>query len=196
MAERRIAQGPTGEPEHRLRWDDLDVLYFLGYALWNYAVTPYLFLWQGFETREGGVWQEPDGARWRRLHVTYPTSVPTHSREQTLYFDERGWLQRLDYTAEIFGQLARAAHYCSSHQVFDGLVFPTHRVVWWRRPSGRPLRLMTVMEGWVDDVATDYDADTVGELKTIAAAAGGVPVTVFAEPERLRHRERPRMDDF
>jgi hypothetical protein len=154
VAERTIARGLTGEPERRLLWDDLDVLYFFGYAIWNYAVTPYLFLWQGFESREGTVWQEPGGGRWRTLHVVYPTSIPTHSRGQTLYFDERGWLQRLDYTAEIFGNIARAAHYCSGHQVFDGLVFPTHRVVWWRRSSGRPLRLMPVMEGWVDDVTT------------------------------------------
>jgi hypothetical protein len=152
VAERRIARGPTAEPERRLLWDDLDVLYFLGYAIWNYAVTSYLFLWQGFDSREEGVWQEPDGARWRSLHVTYSTSVPAHSREQTLYFDERGWLQRIDYSAEVFGHLASAAHYCSAHQVFDGFLFPTHRVVWWRRPSGRPLRWMTVMEGWVDDV--------------------------------------------
>jgi hypothetical protein len=154
VAERRIARDLTGQPERRLLWDDLDVLYFFGYAIWNYAVTPYLFLWQGFDSREGAEWREPNGALWRRLHVTYPTDIPTHSREQTLYFDERGWLQRLDYTAEIFGNRARAAHYCSAHHVFDGLVFPTHRVVWWRRPSGRPLRLMTVMEGWVDDVST------------------------------------------
>jgi hypothetical protein len=154
VAERRIARGPTGAPERRLVWDDLDVLYFFGYAIWNYAVTPYLFLSQGFDSREGAIWREPNGVRWRRLHVTYPTSIPTHSREQTLYVDERGWLQRLDYTAEVFGHFARAAHYCSAHQVFDGLVFPTHRVVWWRRPCGRPLRLMTVMEGWVDDVTT------------------------------------------
>jgi hypothetical protein len=154
VAERRIARGPTGAPERRLIWDDLDVLYFFGYAIWGYAVTPYLFLWQGFDAREGAAWLEPNGVRWRRLLVTYPSSSPTHSRQQTLYFDKRGWLQRLDYTAEILGRMARAVHYCSAHQVFDGLVFPTHRVVWWRRPSGQPLRLLNVMEGWVDHVTT------------------------------------------
>lgn len=152
MAQREIIPDATGRVPRRMIWDDLDLLYFLGYALWNYTVTPYLFLWFGFECREGEIWNEADGLQWRRLHVNYPAGFPTHSREQTFYFDERGWLRRLDYTAHVFTDLARGAHLCGIHRYFDGLVFPTHRVVYPRMASGRPLRLVSVMEGWIDEV--------------------------------------------
>ena len=33
------------------RWDDLDFIYFAGYATWNYLVTPFLFLRDGFAFR-------------------------------------------------------------------------------------------------------------------------------------------------
>ena len=159
IAEREIRRRPDGRPERRWPWTDLDVLYFFGYAMWNYSVIPYVFLWPGFECREGEPWQEPDGAWWRRLHVAYPSAFPTHCREQTMYFDEAGVLRRLDYTADVFGPIARGAHYCYAHRTFDGLVFPTHRVVYFRTPSGRPLRIPSVMEGWVDNVTTlPYDS--------------------------------------
>jgi hypothetical protein len=136
----------------RIVWDDLDLLYFLGYALWNYAVAPFVFLWPEVTCREGDLWQEKDGSVWRRLHVTYPPTFPTHSRKQTYYFDNAGLLRRLDYTAEVFCDLARGAHYCEAPKEFDGLIFPTHRVVFARRGSGHPLRLISLMEGWVDSV--------------------------------------------
>jgi hypothetical protein len=105
-----------------LWWDRLDALYFAGYALWNYFTTPYLLT--RIETREEG----------RRLHAVFPPDVPTHSREQTFHFDERGLLERLDYTAEVFGGWAKAQHVCREHRTFDGLILPT-----WRRvtPVGR-----------------------------------------------------------
>jgi hypothetical protein len=159
VAAREIQRRPDGRPRRRWPWSDLDVLYFFGYAMWNYSVIPYVFRWPGFDTREGEPWRERDGEVWRRLHVAYPAAFPAHCREQTMYFDERGWLRRLDYTADVFGPIARGAHYCHAHRTFDGLVFPTHRVVWWRLPSGQPLRLASVMEGWVDDVIpVPYDA--------------------------------------
>src|SRR5262249_16518325 len=112
VAQREIVRDADGRVPRRLIWEDLDLLYFLGYALWNYTVTPYLFLWPGFECREGGTWSEEDGSRWRMLHVRYPAGFPTHNREQTFYFDQQGWLRRLDYTAEVFTGLARGAHLC------------------------------------------------------------------------------------
>lgn len=138
---------------HRGVWDDLDLLYFLGYALWNYSVTPFLFLWPGFESHEGPLLHERDGSTLRSLHVRYPSAFPTHSRKQTFYFDDAGLLRRLDYSADVFSPRARAAHYCEWHRPFDGLIFPTHRVVFARTSSGRPLRLLPLMEGWIDDVA-------------------------------------------
>jgi hypothetical protein len=152
VKERKITRDVDGRVERRLVWDDLDLLYFLGYALWNYSMTPFYFLWPGFECAVGDLWREKDGSCWQTLHVTYPPAFPTHSRRQTFYFDERRLLRRLDYTAYVFGEWTRGAHYCSVHRAFDGLVFPTHRVVYPRLPSGRPLRLFSVMEGWVEDV--------------------------------------------
>ena len=34
-----------------VRWDELDFIYFAGYATWNYLVTPFLFLRDGFAFR-------------------------------------------------------------------------------------------------------------------------------------------------
>jgi hypothetical protein len=152
LTQREVVRAAGGKAVRRIVWDDLDLLYFLGYALWNYAVTPFVFLWPGFECREGDVWQERDGSVWRRLHVTYPPALPTHSRQQTCYFDEAGLLRRLDYTAGVFCDWARGAHYCEAHKEFDDLLFPTYRVVFARRASGHPFRLVSLMEGWVDNV--------------------------------------------
>ena len=136
-------------------WNDLDLLYFLGYALWNYAATPFVFLWNGFECRENTPLRERNGPTLRALHVMYPPGFPTHCREQKFYFDDAGLLRRIDYSADVFGEWARAVHECDSHRMFDGLVFPTHRVVFARTPSGRPLRRVRLMEGWIDHVAVD-----------------------------------------
>ena len=153
LTQRSVIRSGEGKVVRSIVWDDLDLLYFLGYALWNYAVAPFVFLWPGFECHKGEPWQERDGSIWRRLHVTYPPAFPTHSREQTYYFDAAGLLRRLDYTAEVFCDLARGAHYCEAHKEIDGLIFPTHRIVFARRASGHPLRLLSLMEGWIDGVS-------------------------------------------
>ena len=149
---RDVRRDAEGRVIRRLIWDDLDLLYFLGYALWNYAVTPFVFTWPGVVCREGERWQERNGASWRRLHVTYPFGFPTHSPDQTFYFDDAGLLRRLDYTADVFGSSARGAHYCEDHRDFGGIVVPTHRVVYTRGTPGHPIRLIKIMEGWIDDV--------------------------------------------
>jgi hypothetical protein len=154
---RTISRDSRGKVERRWVWGDLDVLYFLGYALWNYTVTPYVFRWPGFECTEGGVWSEDERTMWRTLCVRYPLNFPTHSREQTFYFDERGLLRRLDYTADVVSELARGVHICEAHRTFDGLVFPTHRVVYPRRASGRAVNMVTVIEGWIDNIALIWD---------------------------------------
>jgi len=115
-----------------LRWDALDSAYFAGYAMWNYMTTPYLLTREGIEVREGEPWSQ-DGESWRRLEVTFPAGLDTHSRQQTFYFDSRGLLRRHDYVAEVVGGWAHGAHYCADHTQADGLVFPTRR---WVRPIG------------------------------------------------------------
>ncbi|WP_067893597.1 hypothetical protein [Nocardia vaccinii] len=121
-----------------LRWDALDAAYFAGYAFWNYLSIPLLLARDGVAITEGDNWLEA-GERWRRLEVTFPPDVHTHSRHQTFYIDDAGLIRRHDYVAHPIGRWAHAAHYCNDHQRFTGLVFPTHRRVRPRRPAGRTL---------------------------------------------------------
>ncbi|OGK87766.1 MAG: hypothetical protein A2050_17205 [Candidatus Rokubacteria bacterium GWA2_73_35] len=134
-----------------LWWDPLDALHFAGYALWNYFTLPFLLLRDGFVLRELPAWEEA-GERRRRLHVTFPPDVPTHSREQVLHFDAAGLLRRHDYTAEVFGGWAHAAHYATGHRAFAGLVVPTRRRVYPRRRDGRARPFPTLVWIDVDDV--------------------------------------------
>lgn len=131
----------------KLRWDDLDALYFAGYAMWNYLTIPFLFESDGFEVSEG----EPldrGGELWRRLDVRFPDGFPTHCRDQCFYFDPQGLLRRHDYTPEVVASFANAAHLVSGHREVDGLVFGTHRHVVPKAPGNRPLPGPNVV--WID----------------------------------------------
>ncbi len=155
LAERRDAReaffGLSGL-RRDLRWDDLDALYFAGYALWNYLNIPFLFERPGFEVSEG----EPlDGEGWRRLDVVFPGDIHTHCRKQALYFDSRGLLRRHDYHPDVVSSFANAAHLCDDHREYDGLVFPTSRRVVPKGPRGRPLRGPTIVSIELDSIEVD-----------------------------------------
>jgi hypothetical protein len=115
-----------------LRWDTLDATYFAGYAMWNYLTMPLLLTRDGVRVAEGERWREA-GQEWRRLEVDFPPDLDTHSAHQTFYVDSSGLIRRHDYTAEVVGGWARAAHHLSEHRQVDGLTFPTRRRV---RPIG------------------------------------------------------------
>jgi hypothetical protein len=136
-AARASPRAAFGDLRHRLWWDRLDILYFATYAIWTYIATPFVFLREGYELRELDPWDER-GESWRRLAVSFPEEVHTHSREQVFYIDDAGLIRRHDYTAEPFGGWARAAHYCFDHRSFDGLLLPTRRLVYPRRADNRP----------------------------------------------------------
>lgn len=126
------------------RWDELDAIYFAGYAWWNYLNVPYLLLREGVRTAEGETWSE-GGQTWRRLEATFPETLDTHSRRQTFYYDADLRLRRHDYVAEVVGHWARAAHMCADHVRAGGLLFPTRR---WVRPIGpgnRPMPFPTLV---------------------------------------------------
>ena len=132
-------------------WDDLDALYFAGYAMWQYLNAPFLFASEGFETEEGkGI--EVDGERWRRLDVRFPERIDAHSREQSFYFDSAGMLRRHDYTAEVVASIARGCHFSYEPMTVDGLVFPTRRRVVPRGPGGRPLPGPTIVSIELDSI--------------------------------------------
>jgi hypothetical protein len=116
------------EMRRMFSWDALDFVYFGGYATWNYLTTPFLFLRDGFTFEEMGSFPDPSGPL-TRLRVTFPEEIPTHSRMQTFYFDGKGLLRRLDYTAEVIGGWAHAAHLCDQYKEFGPLRFPTRRRV-------------------------------------------------------------------
>lgn len=127
-----------------LRWDAVDSTYFVGYAMWNYLTTPFLLTRDGVRVAEGEEWRE-NGETWRRLEVTFPEGLDTHSQRQTFYFDARGLLRRHDYVAEVIGRWARAAHYCDDQVQAHGLVFPTKRPVRPIGPRNRPLGFPTLV---------------------------------------------------
>ncbi len=137
-ADPRAAFSGLSGLRRNLRWDALDSAYFGGYAMWNYLTTPLLLTRPGVQTSEGDDWQQ-GVETWRRLEVTFPEDLDTHSRQQTFYFDSRGRLRRHDYVAEVVGRWARAAHLCAEHVDADGMIFPTRR---WVRPVGPVNRVM------------------------------------------------------
>ncbi len=128
----------------KLRWSDLDALYFAGYAMWNYLTAPFLFERPGFGLREGDPIEHEDET-WRRLDVSFPDGFHTHCREQSYYFGPDGLLRRHDYSPDVVSPHANAAHFSWAHERFDGLVFPTSRRVVPKGPGGRPLGGPTIV---------------------------------------------------
>jgi hypothetical protein len=122
-----------------LRWDALDTAYFAGYAMWNYLTTPLLLTREEVKVSEGSPMTGPGGERWRRLDARFDPSLDTHSPEQTFWVGGDSILRRHDYTAEVVGGWARAAHRLTENHEAGGLVFPTRRRVTPRGPGDRAL---------------------------------------------------------
>lgn len=123
-APRQSMAGYQGDTQ----WSATQMGYFISYATWTYLAEPLLFTLPGVETREVSPWDE-DGETWRRLEVTFPDSIHSHSKVQTYYFDSESGLQRrMDYDVEVNGW-ANVGHYTSEHKEFDGLIAPTRRRV-------------------------------------------------------------------
>ncbi len=108
------------------QWNQLQRLYFISYAFWNYLATPFLLARPGFVTRELSRHQEGNESL-RRLEVAFPADIHTHCPTQVFYFGDDGLLRRHDYATDVAGGVA--AHYCFDPVDFDGIVFPTLRRV-------------------------------------------------------------------
>ena len=132
-------------------WDQLQLLYFVSYGLWNYFNTPFFLIQPGFEVREIEPHEE-NGEIWRRLHVRFPGEVPAHCREQIFFFNQKGLLQRVDYAPDVVAA-SPASHYCFDHETFSGLVFPTLRRVVQRTSAGPELSGPTAILLQIADVA-------------------------------------------
>jgi hypothetical protein len=109
-------------------WDDIHVAYFAGEALWTYLNTPFLYTHEGFSTEEITP-IKVDGETWRRLQVTFPDSVKSHTRQQISCFGPDGLLRRHDYTVDILGG-ATGLNYASEYRDVDGIIVPTKRRIY------------------------------------------------------------------
>lgn len=118
----RIKEMPRGTP-----WTALQLTYFVGYAFRNYLSVPFVFMEPGVSHRELDQHSE-NGEIWRVLEVTYPDTIPVHTKVQKLYFGPDFLLRRLDYTVDVFAG-GGAAHYCYDYRSFDGIMVPTVRRV-------------------------------------------------------------------
>src|SRR5208337_2407004 len=69
--------------------DEIHVIYFVGEALWTYLNTPFLYTQDGFATKEIAP-IEVEGEIWRRLQVTFPDRIKSHTRTQISCFGPTG----------------------------------------------------------------------------------------------------------
>jgi hypothetical protein len=109
-------------------WDDIHAVYFVGEALWTYLNTPFLYTHPGFFTEEIPS-IEVEGETWRRLKVTFPDDVKSHTKVQISCFGPDGLLRRHDYTVDILGG-ATGLNYASDYRDVDGIIFPTKRRIY------------------------------------------------------------------
>jgi len=118
-------------------WDDLNLAYFSGYAMWNYLTTPFILALPGFQTEEIEPWDE-NGEQLRRLKVIFPDHIATHCTEQVFHINGEGLICRLDYSAPVAGG-APTAHYLSDHKEFAGIKVATKRRALRRKADGTAL---------------------------------------------------------
>ena len=151
MARRERPRDAFRGLRRQFRWDELDFLYFGGYATWNYLVTPFIFLRPGFSFELLPPLRGPQGET-SRLLATFPPDIPTHSGRQVFYFSEAGLLTRLDYTAEVVGGWAHAAHLCEGYRDFGGLKAATKRRVWPILFGDRPMPFPNLVALDIDEI--------------------------------------------
>jgi hypothetical protein len=111
--------------------DDLHLVFFCGFSIWNYLTTPFLLARPDVAVEELTPWQENDQT-WRRLRVLFPPEIVTFSPQQIFYFDENSLQRRADH--DLLG--TKVAHYSWAHQAFSDIVVPTLRRSLTLRPDG------------------------------------------------------------
>jgi hypothetical protein len=109
-------------------WDNFHAAYFASEALWTYLTSPFLYTYPGFESEEIEPWNE-NGETWRRLKVTFPDTVKSHTKTQTTHFGPDGLMRRHDYTVDILGG-ATGANYTTNYKEFQGIRMPTTRRIY------------------------------------------------------------------
>lgn len=127
----------------QVRWDKLDILYFAGYALWNYLGFPFILESPGVSILK---------AEAGRLVTRFDAEIPTHSAQQVFHIDDSALLTRHDYTADVIGSWANAANFCRDSEVVDGLRFYTRRRVFPRFGEDIVLPLPTLVWIKIDSI--------------------------------------------
>jgi hypothetical protein len=130
---------------NQVYWDKLDILYFAGYALWNYLSFPF------FLDEPGVVVTETDARGALSLDAVFDPSFPTHSARQSFRLDSSRRLVRHDYAADVIGAYAAAANFCEESVEVDGLRFYTRRKVY-PRLGPAVVRFPTLVWIAIDDV--------------------------------------------
>lgn len=122
--------------EMETHWSDPQVAYFAGYTMWTYLTSPFILRQPGVVSEEVESWRE-NGETWRRLLVTFPSTIATHSTVQMFYFNEAGILVRHDYEVDIQGRNA-AARYLLDPVIVQGITLPSKMRIYPRTPDNTP----------------------------------------------------------
>ena len=81
------------------------------------------------------------------VEADFPEHLSTHNRTQRFHFDPKtGLLRQHDYTAEVIGSLAKAAHVILDHSEMNGLKYASRRRVTPRSSRGNAFRGPTLIE--------------------------------------------------
>ncbi|HTZ28014.1 MAG TPA: hypothetical protein VMC83_28725 [Streptosporangiaceae bacterium] len=118
-------------------WDDVHLAYFVGEAQWTYVNMPFLATWPGFTTEEIAP-VEADGETWRRLRVTFPDRIKTHSRQQIFCFGPDGLLRRHDFAIDLLGAVPSQLT-ATGYRNVDGIVISTRRRAYDQLSPDHPL---------------------------------------------------------
>jgi hypothetical protein len=109
-------------------WDKFHVAYFTSEALWTYLTSPFLYTYPGLESEEIEPWHE-NGEEWRRLKVTFPDYIASHTKTQITHFGPDGLMRRHDYTVDVLGGNT-GANYVSGYRDVQGIKMPTTRRIY------------------------------------------------------------------
>jgi hypothetical protein len=128
--------------------DDLHLVFFCGFSIWNYLTMPFLLARPDVSVEELSPWKENDQT-WRRLRALFPPDIVTSSPEQIFYFDEYSLQRRADH--DLLG--TPVADYSWAHRAFSGVIVPTLRRSLALRPDGTATAKPALLDVEVLDAA-------------------------------------------
>ncbi|HVI53676.1 MAG TPA: hypothetical protein VM621_01335 [Luteibacter sp.] len=131
-------------------WNDIQLAFFAGCAMWTYLNTPFVLAWDGVVAEDAGAWEE-NGETWRKIGVHYPDSLEVFSKAQAIYVGPDGLVRRLDYDVEIAGNTP-GAHYVDNYADVSGIRIPTRRRIFPRLPDGTSLSEPLVVSIELSDI--------------------------------------------